>query len=64
MLDILGGWDLEGAIPTGFGLAVTRNYIAGETDLVLQSRLWAVSAGFVVVAFRCLLMSSAPVGAA
>ena len=33
MADILGSWDLEGAMPTGFGLAVVHEYVDGETDL-------------------------------
>lgn len=33
MIDILGSWDLEGAMPTGFGLAVTQKYVAGEVDI-------------------------------
>jgi hypothetical protein len=33
MIDHLGSWDLEGAMPTGFGLEVVNQYVAGETDL-------------------------------
>lgn len=31
-----------------------------ENYLVLQSRLWIVSSGSIVMSFRCLLMPSAP----
>lgn len=33
MIDILGSWDLEGAMPTGYGLEVVRRYAAGDTDI-------------------------------
>ena len=33
MTDHLGSWDLEGAMPTGFGLEVVKKYVAGETEL-------------------------------
>ena len=31
-----------------------------EPKLVLQSRLWGVSAGSIMMTFRCLLMSASP----
>ena len=33
MNNILGSWNLEDAVPTGYGLEVVKNYVAGETDL-------------------------------
>lgn len=33
MNDHLGSWELEGAVPTGFGLEVVKKYVAGETDI-------------------------------
>lgn len=29
----LGSWNLEDAVPTGFGLEVVKDYVAGETNL-------------------------------
>ena len=41
-----------------------KNQIAGKFPLVLQSRLWGVSAGFVVAVLGAVLVFSAPEGAA
>ena len=29
----LGSWKLEDAVPTGYGLEVVKDYVAGTTDL-------------------------------
>ena len=29
----LGSWNLEDAVPTGFGLEVVKKYVAGGTDI-------------------------------
>jgi len=33
LTDHLGSWDLEDAMPTGFGLELINQYVAGETEL-------------------------------
>lgn len=33
MNNIIGSWNLEDAVPTGFGLEVVKDYVAGTTDL-------------------------------
>ena len=33
MLRGIGSWNLEGAAPTGFGLGVVQEYVAGTTDI-------------------------------
>lgn len=33
MLDILGSWDLEGAVPDDTSMAIVKDYVAGRVDL-------------------------------
>jgi hypothetical protein len=33
MNEHLGSWELEDAVPKGFGLEVVKKYVAGETDI-------------------------------